>query len=174
MWTSSLRCVGGRISLISVRFAHSHKLMYAAQFLEIAACLFAKASVILLSERVIPQSFRANFGISLVVVIWGIFSIFAVAFQCPLPSPWNLTPSECPTQGKLLYPIIIFNALTDTVLAVWVVPKVWRLNMSRKFRVVVCALFATRLTVWFTAAGELSLLGSFLASSDQTCTLSRA
>jgi hypothetical protein len=148
--------------------------MYAAQFLEIAACLFAKVSVLLLSERVVPQSFRANLGISLAIVFWACFSIFAVAFQCPLPSPWNLTPSECPTHGKLLYPIIIFNALTDTVLAFWVIPRVWKLNMSRKFRVLVCALFLTRLAVWFTAAGELSLLGSFLASPDQTCTLSLA
>jgi hypothetical protein len=122
----------------------------------------AKMSVAMLLSRLIPH-FRnpalVNFS---TIAGWTLFSLFAVAFGCSLPRPWDLLFSQCSTHsGKLLYPIVIFNILTDVMLSFWIIPYVWTLAMEVKGRVLVCSLFGARLmsvTRHIASGTELSLV----------------
>jgi hypothetical protein len=103
-------------------------------------------SVAMLLSRLIPHSRNPAWLSFSAIACWALFSLFAVAFGCWLPHPWDLLFSQCPTHsGKLLYPIIIFNILTDVMLSFWIVPYVWTLAMEMKECGLVCSLFGARL-----------------------------
>ena len=123
-----------------------HKALYAAQLLGLAAMASAKMSVAMLLDRIVTYSRRAAWFSYSAITAWALFSLFAVAFGCSLPNPWDLLFSQCSTHGaKLLYPIIIFNILTDVMLSIWVIPYVWVLKMEAKDRLLVRVLFGARL-----------------------------
>jgi hypothetical protein len=119
--------------------------MYAAELTGILAMVSAKSSIVLLSHRVAPREPRPFFFMLGLVTSWGIFSVFGVAFQCGLPRPWVYVPSQCPSRGNLLYPIIIFNIITDALLATWILPTLSRLLMDTGKRMTVMILFSARL-----------------------------
>jgi hypothetical protein len=106
---------------------------------------FSKISVVMLLKR-ITQILSDSYKFGLVMVaIWGAFSFLALAFQCQLPEPWVFVPSQCKTHGRLQYPVIILNILTDGVLAMGMLPMIWKLNLSRNIKVTVMILFGIRL-----------------------------
>jgi hypothetical protein len=119
--------------------------MYAIQFLGLAAMAFAKTSVAILSRRVLARPHLFSSAILSVIAGWVLFSCFVVAFPCHLPRPWIYIPSQCSTLSKLLYPVIVFNIVTDALLAFWLIPFVSRLNIPLKKRLSVCCLFGVRL-----------------------------
>ena len=121
------------------------QMMYAAELTGIVAMFFAKTSVVLLSHRVAPREPRPYFFMLGLIASWAIFSIFGITFQCGLPHPWVYVPSQCPARGNLLYPIIIFNILTDALLATWILPTLSRLLMDTGKRMTVIILFGARL-----------------------------
>ena len=121
------------------------KLAYTSQLLGIAAMAWAKMSVVLLFKRLaFPQRTR-HYGLFGMVIVWAIFSLFVLAFQCPLPEPWVFNPPNCFSHGNLLYPIIVLNILTDGVLAIFILPVIWKLNMAKGTRVTVMVLFGSRI-----------------------------
>jgi len=105
----------------------------------------AKTAIALLSDRVAPRKRRDKISTLTCIAAWTIFSLFALAFQCPFPQPWVFQPAQCPTQGKLLYPIVVFNAIIDVFLALWIVPTVWKLQMAWRDRLLVVFLFGLRI-----------------------------
>lgn len=132
--------------LASIVLADKAKLSYIDQFLAITAMTLAKTSLVLLFRRIMSKGHVTNLylTLTLLVLVYFIFGIFATAFQCRLPDPWTMDLARCPTHGRLLYAIIALNIVTDAVLAVWILPSVWRLNMDRNSRKVVVTLFASR------------------------------
>lgn len=118
---------------------------YAAQLIEIVAMFSAKTAVALLSDRVAPRKSWVKISTLTSIAAWTVFSFVTLAFQCPFPQPWVFQPAQCPTHGKLLYPIIVFNAFTDVFLALWIVPTVWKLRMAWRDRVLVIFLFGLRI-----------------------------
>jgi hypothetical protein len=129
----------------------------------------AKLSAACLFNRVVPQSPRPPRIMFLAIGAWAVFSLFAIAFQCQLPTPWIFIPSQCRTHGYLQYPIIIFNIITDLFLAIWILPIVWSLNMTLQKRMTISVLFGFRVIVPIAAIGQLWSLTKVLQSSDQTC-----
>ena len=83
--------------------------------------------------------------LKLVIGIWTVFSIFAIAFQCGVPRPWEFTHDRCAAHGKLYYIIIAGDIATDAVLAGYIIPTVLELQMSRYLKIGVSSLFMTRL-----------------------------
>jgi hypothetical protein len=123
------------------------QLFYASQIHEVVAMLFAKASTAFLIGRIISPPPKSKIALTCIILAWAIFHLFAVVFQCSLPSPWNSRPSQCRTHGRALYAAISLNALTDIILALWVVPVVWVLRMPRKHKISVIFLFGLR--IWY-------------------------
>lgn len=119
--------------------------MYAGELLGIAAQWAAKVSFLQLCERVAPRDpkqYNIVFGM---VTFWGVFSEFAVAFSCGVPRPWYFDPRTCDTKGAMYYPVIIMNIITDVILGTWILPTLWKLLMDQERRVMVVALFGSRL-----------------------------
>lgn len=115
--------------------------------------------------------------------IWAIFSIFALAFQCPRPA-WIYAPGRCAGSGTLWYPVIILNILTDLGLAFLFAPVLAKLQMRLGQRLTVIALFAVRVvyvhlyrfldsiltdaSVCAAAIAQLFVLAPALRATDQT------
>ncbi|KAF2840591.1 hypothetical protein M501DRAFT_1001575 [Patellaria atrata CBS 101060] len=156
-------------TLTSGKINTYYKLLYTAGLLAIIAMIFAKLSVILLFRRLAPQE-RTWHCIILCssVAVWGIFSIFAVAFQCKTPQPWVFTKSNCPTWGNLYYPVIALNIVTDAILSIFILPTVWKLNMAKSTRLTVMALFGARVSVCGVAIGQLIVTAQTMHHPDQT------
>lgn len=137
---------------------------------------FSKASIALLIRRlsVYHSSFlRSSMPIA-GVGIWAIFSLFASIFQCNLPNPWFSAPESCPARKGLWSAILVWNMVTDAVLAVYIVPGVSRLNMPKPVRLTVVGLFASRLTVCVASGIQLNQLIRNVHSQDPTCKSSLA
>lgn len=142
--------------------------MYVAELLGIAAQASAKVSVVLLSDRVAPRESRSYFFMLGLVAMWTVFAFFATAFQCPLPEPWVFNPSACPTHGNLYYPIIIFNIVTDALLAAWILPTLWSLLLETNKRLTVVVLFGSRIIVCGCSAAQLQSVSTHIRSEDVT------
>jgi hypothetical protein len=129
----------------------------------------AKLSVTWLLNRVFAfEARRSLLTMAALIVAWMLFSLFAIAFQCHLPTPWVFIPSQCPTHGYLQYVVIIFNILTDIPLALWILPSMSPLDMKREDRTTAAMLFGFRIIVPIVAIGQLWSLTRVLQSSDQT------
>ncbi|KAF2462281.1 hypothetical protein BDY21DRAFT_10984 [Lineolata rhizophorae] len=145
------------------------KYIYAANFLSIFAMVFAKFSVILLYVRLAPH--QSVLGISCLyglVTIWFLFSLFGTAFQCGMPNPWDYLPSHCASKGRLAYPIIILNAVSDAILSLYILPTIWHLNVSLQMRLAVIASFSLRFLAVGAAIAQLIFTIHALDSEDQT------
>ena len=71
----------------------TYQYQYAAQILLISAITAAKISLSILIQSLLSEGRGLIAGRSLLVVIigWGVTSIFALAFGCALPEPWDTT-----------------------------------------------------------------------------------
>lgn len=78
------------------------------------------------------------------IIVWGVFSIFALAFQCGVKHPYTYTPDRC-ADGVVWYPITVFNAITDAALAFSFSPVILTLSARTKTKVKVMVLLSTRL-----------------------------
>ena len=107
----------------------------------------SKASVVFLIHRLRVYRSEAAYTYTLLAIIgaWCLLSVFLVSFQCRLPEPWTLNPSNCPNINAYYYLIGAISIAIDFLLSLYVVPGIWRLNMGMALRSTVVALFASRL-----------------------------
>jgi hypothetical protein len=71
--------------------------------------------------------------------------VFVTIFQCkPVAAAWNfsIVGAKCLNYVDYLYASSSINVATDIVLFVLPCPYLWRLNMPKKQRVILCVLFA--------------------------------
>ncbi|KAF2867083.1 hypothetical protein BDV95DRAFT_610967 [Massariosphaeria phaeospora] len=152
----------------STSLAQFYQMLYAAELTGVFAMASAKTSVVLLSDRVAPREARSYYLMLGMVAVWTIFSTFALAFQCSLPDPWTFTRENCPSRGNLYYPIIIFNIITDALLATWILPTLRKLLMPTNKRVTVMLLFGARLVVCCFSIVQLVSVAQHIRSPDVT------
>jgi rhodopsin domain-containing protein len=79
------------------------------------------------------------------VVVWLLFSFFALAFECDLPKQWYLVMPSCPTYGRLAIAVMVLNIVTDAVLVAFVWACLWNVSMPKSEFLTVLALFTARL-----------------------------
>lgn len=91
------------------------------------------------------STYRSCRIITAAVLIWTVFSVFTIAFQCGLPQPWIFLLDKCAANGRLWYVILALDAATDVVLATFFLPVIWRLQMEHSIRSTVTLLFAARI-----------------------------
>lgn len=107
----------------------------------------AKLSVLHLVRRLISKNSSMHRVYPVVfasIIVWLVFSVFAIAFECDSPHQ-IYKPDRCAGRGAVWYPIIIFNAITDALLAFLFTPVVWNLQMPQGQKLTVCSLFAIRI-----------------------------
>lgn len=127
----------------------------------------AKASVVLLYERIAPrQDGRGVAILSVSVGFFALFSLLAQGLQCGATTVYH--PDQCSTNGVLQYCIIVLNIITDILLSVWMIPRIWSLQASLRQRTVPCILFGLRLIVCVMALCQLIVVSRHLQAEDQT------
>lgn len=128
-------------------------MIYASQLLGIFVESLAKLSALLFILRLDPQAtpaavqrmFIIRWGIGGLIILWAVFSIFTLAFQCGIPRPWEFTVSKCVLNGRLYYVIISLDMVIDALLAFPLLPVIWALQMKRSLRIRVMCLLAARI-----------------------------
>lgn len=60
----------------------------------------SKVSAGLLVQSLLAEGYSIKAGKALiaVIIVWGVSSILALAFQCSLPHPWDDTAGKCVDQ----------------------------------------------------------------------------
>jgi hypothetical protein len=71
---------------------------YASEFLYISSLCFSKLSLVVLFYAVVVSQRthrRVVLGFGMLLIIWSIVSVIAVALQCQLPRPWQMMTLRC-------------------------------------------------------------------------------
>ncbi len=104
--------------------------------------------------------------------MWMLASVFSLAFQCPLPQPWDsmqLHLATCEVNiGGLYYSIGAVDILSDIVIIVTPTIIVWNVQISRAQRFTVISVFGSRLAVCTCSALLLASIPEFLNSPDRS------
>lgn len=95
-------------------------------------------------------------------------TFFLIGFQCQLPRPWILSPKQCSTHGNIYYPVTILNMVTDALLAFWILPILWELQMKKHTKNIVMWLFLSRFAVCIADIGRMIVIRKALQTEDQT------
>ncbi|KAM0345092.1 hypothetical protein ACHAPU_006978 [Fusarium lateritium] len=150
-------------------FMRFSKLMYASRILGILVHATTKLSLGLLIRQIDKQGGLniANMVLGGLVITWAISGIFTTAFQCPSPQPWLAGNfQKCPNQG----PIFVYNGimiiLTDIALCILPVAMMWAVQTSIRRKIIVMALFGTRLIVPIITIPELTNARYMFRDSD--------
>jgi hypothetical protein len=110
------------------------------------AIALTKLAIISQYLRFIPdKSFRAAlYGISVIILGLFITGVFVTIFQCrPVRGAWNFTIEPvCVDYVTYLYASSAVNVATDILLFVLPLSHLWKLNLPRKQRVILCVLLA--------------------------------
>lgn len=122
--------------------------------LQVTSIAFAKLSTAFLLGRVAPQSLRERGILFGSVTLWAVFAIFASAFHCGMPKPWEGSPRSC-GNGWPLIVIIILNMASDILLTAWIFPILYPLNMDKSRQRSVGILFGTRAIVPLVTIGQV-------------------
>ena len=137
----------GPSAVRSIADHFSQQLLYAGQLIGVIVQGLSKFSVILLISRISRAT--ASKGITLyikiVVGLWTLFSVLAIGLQCGVTAPWVFDRDRCVARGSLYYVVIALNIATDAFLAVFFIPGVLKLQMSKTLHFVISSLFAVRL-----------------------------
>ncbi|OJJ55951.1 hypothetical protein ASPSYDRAFT_182875 [Aspergillus sydowii CBS 593.65] len=144
------------------------KFAFAAQILLILVLSLSKLSTILLVWKLTPNnSLRRTCTITAgIVLVWAVFSIFAIAFQCQMPNPWLYASGRCAGDGALFYPIGVLNILTELILVGLPFAMMRSVQMALNKRVKILGSFTTRICVVGLAIAHVALLPSFTHSKD--------
>ncbi|TDZ48403.1 hypothetical protein CTRI78_v008175 [Colletotrichum trifolii] len=128
----------------------THQLFYASSLLATAAAACTKLSLCLLIQSInnhgrLHVANRSLFG---VIAAWAVSGIIAEALQCSLPDPWAASSKrKCPgREGVFLYNGLM-DMLTDVALCALPVAMMWKVQTSTRRKLMVVALFGTRIIV---------------------------
>jgi hypothetical protein len=126
------------------------QLSYSASILAIISMALTKFSVLQLQRRLCGLQPTSRYikvmhrALAVAIVIWTIFSVFALAFQCGTVSPQIYQHDRC-ANGALWYPVTILNAVTDAALAFSFSPIIMALSARTRTKVKVIALLGARI-----------------------------
>jgi hypothetical protein len=110
----------------------------------------AKSSVLQLQRRLCALQPTSRYikvmhrTLASAIVLWTLFGVLALAFQCGTQSPYIYTPDKC-SNGVLWYPVTILNAVTDAALAFSFSPIILTLVAKTQTKAKVMILLGARL-----------------------------
>lgn len=124
-----------------------YQYFYAAQILLWASLGAAKVSVILLVITLGPQKsfLKCCHGLLALLVLWTVAVVFAQAFQCHLPRPWDIQSGVCDNLNALYLGLGVTNVVTDVALIILPVILVWGVQLPLKKRWEISGVFGVRI-----------------------------
>ncbi|RMD40955.1 hypothetical protein DV735_g4163, partial [Chaetothyriales sp. CBS 134920] len=163
--------LGRHISTIAApNLVQYYKYIYQTQLLGILVQFLAKFAVVLLIERLADglATKKSHYLIKAMIGTWSVFSLFTIAFQCNIGQPWEFTRTNCAAGGKLYYLIITGTIATDCIIALYFIPVVWKLQLTRAIRLLISSFFSLRLVVCAVGIAYLAQFPEYLSSDDKT------
>lgn len=122
------------------------KALYGCYLAYSTSITFTKLSIIATYIRIFPSRLlRTTFYLTaLIVIVFWITSVFCIIFTCvPIQAAWDysIEDARCIDILAYFYTVAGVNIATDLLLCFVPLPTVWRLQMPKAQRVVVCVLF---------------------------------
>jgi hypothetical protein len=122
------------------------KSLYGSYLAYSTSITFTKLSIIATYVRIFPNGpLRYSiFGIGVVVIMNWITSVFCIIFTCiPVEAAWDYTikNARCIHIIDYFYTSAGVNIATDLLLCFLPLPTIWKLQMPKAQRVVVCIIF---------------------------------
>lgn len=122
------------------------KALYCCGLAYSTSVTFIKLSIIATYIRIFPNgALRYSiYVVGIVVIIFWITSVFAIIFTCiPIQAAWDysIPDAKCIQTLAYFYTSAGVNIATDLLLCFLPLPTIWRLQMPKAQRVVVCIIF---------------------------------
>jgi hypothetical protein len=122
------------------------KALYGCYLAYSTSITFTKLSIMATYIRIFPNGLLRNsiYVIGFIVVVFWITSVFAIIFTCvPVQAAWDysITDARCIHIVDYFYTSAGVNIATDLLLCFLPLPTIWRLQMPKAQRVVVCFIF---------------------------------
>jgi hypothetical protein len=122
------------------------KALYGCYLAYSTSITLTKLSIIATYIRIFPSGpLRYSiYAIGVVVIIFWITSIFCIIFTCvPVQAAWDysITDAKCIHILDYFYTSAGVNIATDLLLCFLPLPTIWKLQMPKAQRVVVCVIF---------------------------------
>ncbi|KAE9363857.1 hypothetical protein N431DRAFT_432028 [Stipitochalara longipes BDJ] len=143
------------------------KALYGCYLAYSTSITFTKLSIIATYTRIFPNgALRYSiYAVGMVIIIFWITSIFAIIFTCvPIQAAWDysITDAKCIHILDYFYTAAGVNIATDLLLCFLPLPTIWKLQMPKAQRIVVCVIFGmgtfacVATTLRLTQLGHLS------------------
>ncbi|KAJ4144376.1 hypothetical protein LMH87_003260 [Akanthomyces muscarius] len=127
------------------------KAYYASTIMYILALCPAKASMSLLISRVSRQAadkhLLATRVVTAVILVWGVASVFIVAFQCGSTRPWDLTAGHCTGVFPRWLVIETVSLLIELLISALAFTLVLGLDLAFQTKFIVVMAFSAQLLV---------------------------
>ncbi|EHY54875.1 hypothetical protein HRR83_005865 [Exophiala dermatitidis] len=135
-----------RRNLSQFKFETFEKTIYASNILIILVVAASKASVTHLIIAINPTRTMLMCCYALLgfIAAWTFASIFASAFQCNPPNPWNSEGNKCVDQFALNVAIHTLNILSDVLIVLIPFAMMLKVKVTSHKRFIVTGLFASR------------------------------
>ena len=149
------------------------QLLYTSQVFAIPILALSKISITWLIYRLspLPAMHAACKTAFCLTAVFMLFSVFAIAFQCPPPRPYIYRADRCFASGSLLYGVGALNILTDLILALSPLYMLTHVRLRQGNRLEIMAAFGSRLLVVGVTIAWLVSLTHFTHSKDTTWTI---
>ncbi|KAK4634790.1 hypothetical protein CLAFUW4_01502 [Fulvia fulva] len=158
------RGLGRQVNLLSpASLRHVEKSFYSSQLLTIVALGFCKCSVACFIIRLTPKTSmkRIMQGILVCSVAWTVASIFALALQCDLASPWSYASGSCNGVWQRVLSIGIVDIILELALFIAAILLVSSLHTALHKKAIVVLAFGMRLPI-------VGFIAARLATFDRT------
>ncbi|KAK4159494.1 hypothetical protein QBC43DRAFT_221924, partial [Cladorrhinum sp. PSN259] len=149
------------------------KLFYAESMVYMLLLMASKISILLVYRRIFPAR-RFRYAVNLLSAFFachGILYILLTAIQClPVYSIWNryVTSRKCLDATAISYSNGALSILEDVAILLLPVPQVWRLQIDRRRRLAVLAVFSIGSFACFTSMIRMKYVVQYSATFDAT------
>ncbi|KAI1823339.1 hypothetical protein F4861DRAFT_335501 [Xylaria intraflava] len=140
------------------------KIEYAGELLFIVSLGCAKLSVCTgLYTFSIDQTHRVvNATLIVATILWMLSSFLGIAFQCGSHTPWDTDGATCVNLHALFSYVDIVSIITDVALVIVPIAIISPLQMTLRTRIIVMALFGSRILVAVATVFQLIYLPRFI------------
>ena len=135
-----------RDDLSEAKFLDFAKAYYVSELFAIPVLTLAKISTLMLIIAIQPPRAIVMVcrGTGILTIVWGLAMMFAIAFECSLPMPWNYE-GQCGNHEMIRIITAVWNISTDLVLVALPITMMHNVHVNSLKRWTVNGLFGSRI-----------------------------
>ncbi|KAH8427164.1 uncharacterized protein LDX57_004879 [Aspergillus melleus] len=124
--------------------------LYVSWLLYPIAVCSSKVSIALLIARLTRTEYHlwASYALTALSLLWGMISMFLIAFQCSTPQPWNIgATTQCRTMFAQWAVVETVNMAIELLIPCLIIVMIWSLHMPIGTKITVVLAFSLQLLV---------------------------